>query len=91
MINLYGRTDHFHSFYTKAITAFGLWFEKDWAIKLGQIDSVIGIIICIYVMCIYPFIYEKAGFSFNLRLELLLLIPYLVKLSRIKSSWENAK
>lgn len=76
-------------FILKAITAFGLWFEKDWAITLGQIDAITGIIICIYVMCIHPFIYERAGSSFNFRLELLLLIPYLIKLNKIKSSWNK--
>ena len=76
-------------FALKGIAAFGLWTGKIWAIKLGQVDAVIGIIICIFFMFIYPFIDDKPGFSVDLRLELVLLIPYLLKLNKIKFDWEN--
>ena len=73
-------------FIIKGITAFGLLKEKDWAIKIGIADAIIGIIICTLVM-LYPIINPDAKFS--LRLELVALIPYLLKLLKIKPQWEN--
>ncbi len=37
-------------FLIKSITSFGLLKEKDWAIRLAIIDSVIGIVVCICFM-----------------------------------------
>jgi len=71
----------------KGITAWGLWTEKDWAITIGQIDAAMGIIICIFMMFIYPLI--NPSFYFNIRLELFLLIPFLIKLWRISGEWEE--
>jgi hypothetical protein len=76
-------------FVFKGIVALGLWTEKDWAIILGQIDAVLGIIICIFNMFIYPFINNHTGFGFSIRLELLLLIPFPIKLWNIKIDWQE--
>ena len=73
-------------FLFKGITALTLWTEKSWAIKLGIADAMVGIIICSAVM-IAPMYNNQVGFSF--RLELILLIPYLVWLFKIKTAWEN--
>ena len=73
-------------FVIKGVTAFGLLKEKDWAIKMGLLDAVIGIIVCAIVM-IYSII--NTDVKFSLRLELAVLIPYLLKLLNIKSQWEN--
>ncbi len=73
-------------FLFKGITAFGLWTETSWAIKLGIIDAIIGIVICSAVM-IAPLFNSNSGFSF--RLELILLVPYLIWLFKIKVSWEQ--
>jgi hypothetical protein len=73
-------------FLLKGIVAFGLWAEKSWAIKLGIFDAVIGIVVCLAVMTA-PIWNNMLGFSF--RLELLALVPYLIWLSKIKSSWEK--
>jgi len=73
-------------FIIKGITVFGLLKEKDWAIKIGIADAIIGIIICTLVM-LYPIINPDAKFS--LRLELAALIPYLLKLLKIKTQWET--
>jgi hypothetical protein len=75
-------------FLLKGITAFALWMEKDWAIDLGQVDAVVGICICVFLMVIYPMIDTNPGFKFNFRLELLLLIPFLVKLGTMKEQWK---
>ena len=74
-------------FVLKGGAAFGLWMEKNWAITLGVIDAVLGIVICGLVMLVAPFFI--AGFSLKLRLELALLIPYLLWLKRIKSAWNG--
>ncbi len=73
-------------FLYKGIVAFGLLKQKDWAILTGIADAVLGIVICCAVM-IYSVIYSY-GFSF--RLELAALIPYLLKLMKIKSQWETS-
>lgn len=69
----------------KGITAFALWFEKDFAIKIGKIDAIIGIVLCIFSMLVIPFLQDT--FSITLRLELALLIPFLIKLNRIEKTW----
>jgi hypothetical protein len=73
-------------FIIKGITAFGLLKEKPWAIKIGMADAVIGIAICTFFM-LYTMINSEANFS--LRVELIALIPYLLKLKKIKTEWEN--
>jgi len=70
----------------KGAAAYGLWTEKEWAITVGQIDAVLGIAMCIFVM-IYPYVDGVDGSRFNLRLELALLIPFLIKLRAIKGQW----
>ncbi|ARV16833.1 hypothetical protein [Polaribacter sp. SA4-12] len=71
----------------KGITAFSLWFEKDFAIKLGKIDAIVGIIICAISMLILPYLND--GFNIQIRLELALLIPFLLKLNKIEKEWER--
>ena len=65
----------------KGFTAFGLLKEKTWAITLGITDAIAGIVFCSFTM-IYPFINSNI---LTFRLELLLLIPYLIKMIKIKS------
>jgi hypothetical protein len=77
-------------FALKGVAALGLWTEKEWAITVAQADAVIGILICVFMMLVYPFIRED-GFNFSLRLELALLIPYLLKLNAIKCDWLAAQ
>ena len=71
-------------FMLKGIVSFGLLNEKQWAISFAIADAVLGIIICTFSMFIMPFI-QDGGFS--VRLELALLIPYLLKLLKIKPFW----
>ncbi|RCW91334.1 hypothetical protein [Winogradskyella arenosi] len=71
----------------KGITAFLLWFEKDYAITFGKIDALIGIVICGISMLILPFVND--GINIQIRLELALLIPYLWKLNKIAPEWKN--
>lgn len=73
----------------KGITAYTLWFEKNTAIKLGKIDSIVGIIICAIAMFVLPFLSD--GIHIQIRLELALLIPFLIKLNKIEEEWETLK
>ena len=77
-------------FLLKGIAAFALWTEKNWAITIGQVDAVIGIAVCVFVMFVYPFIDDQSGFRFFFRLELLLLIPFLLRLRKIEREWDAA-
>jgi len=72
-------------FILKAIVAYGILFQKSWAVKLAIFDAIIGIALCIFCMT-YVIYYH----SFTFRLEIVLLIPYLLKMQKIKTNWENA-
>ena len=76
-------------FLLKAIVAYGLWTEQDWAINIGILDTIIGILVCSFVMFIYPLINSASVFFQNIRLELLLLIPFLLKLLKIRVEWST--
>ena len=71
----------------KGITSIGFLKETDWAIKLGIIDAIFGISICLAIM-IYSLV--KADVQFSFRLEVLLLLPYLFRLAKIKTAWESS-
>lgn len=74
-------------FIYKGIVAFGLWFEETWAPLAAIIDAIIGIAVCI-VMMILAFVFPD-NLSFTLRLELIPLYFYLVKMYKIKKIWEK--
>ncbi|GEN74764.1 hypothetical protein [Chryseobacterium hagamense] len=71
----------------KGIVAYGLWFEHKWAVQAAIIDAIIGIGVCIIMMVVIPFTIPNV--SFTIRLELIPLYFYLVKMQKIKSTWEN--
>ena len=74
-------------FLFKGVTAFALWSEKSYAIKLGIIDAVIGLMIC----CAIMFAPALSGALIsNYRLELVALTPYLVWLLKAKETWEES-
>jgi hypothetical protein len=72
----------------KGATSWGLWMEKDWAIRCGFVDAILGIFICTYLMIILPWI-KNGVFSF--KLELVFLVPYLIKLRAINPLWKSAQ
>lgn len=73
----------------KAFISYSLWTEKGYAVKLAIVDAIMGCVICFLVMGIIPFIAEGDGLRFQFRLELLLLIPYWIKLDKIKNQWKE--
>ena len=68
----------------KGVVAFGLWFEKKWAVQLAIIDAISGIIICIIVVIIMAF---SNHHIISIRLEFIALIPFLIKMKKIKPEW----
>ncbi len=72
-------------FLFKGIVAIGLWIEKRWAAGLAKIDAIISMIICIAVIGYALFI----GHTLSLRLELIAIIPYYLKMNNIQYDWEN--
>jgi len=76
-------------FIFNGIIAYGLWCEKDWGPKLGIIGAIIGIGICSYIMLIIPFLYGSRNFT--IRIELIILIPYLLKLQKLQKIWLRIK
>jgi hypothetical protein len=72
-------------FIIKGIVSIGLLTNKAWAIKAGIADAVIGISICVFVMVYTAMYYHNV----SIRLELIALIPYLVKFLKIKNEWES--
>ncbi|RXM51079.1 MULTISPECIES: hypothetical protein [unclassified Chryseobacterium] len=74
-------------FLFKGIVAYGLWFEQKWAPQAAIADAIIGIAICFIMMVVIPFTSLKINFT--IRLELIPLYFYLVKMRNIKKVWEN--
>lgn len=72
----------------KGFAAYSLWFEKPNAIIIAKIDAICGIVICVASFFILPLISTENG-HFSLRLEILLLIPYFIKINKIEYEWDN--
>jgi hypothetical protein len=78
----------------KALAAIGLLTEKDWAVKAAMADAIIGIAVCVAAMIFLPWSQTvttggSTNTHYNLRLELALLIPYLMKMWKIRDQWEE--
>lgn len=76
-------------FISKGIVAYGLWFEKNWAVTAAYIDGIAGVLICILVMLIMPLLVIGPVRNFSIRFEIILLIPYIIKMDKIQYDWEN--
>ena len=74
-------------FVLKGVVALGLWTEKDWAITLGILDAWLGIMLCCAVMFVFPIVFAQNGFAFTFRLELAVLIAYLIQLNKLRRVW----
>jgi hypothetical protein len=74
----------FFSFLFNGIVAYFLWFEKKNAVLLGITSSIWGILVCLLSMLLGVFVYNS-GISF--RLEIVLLVIFLIKLVKIKPLW----
>lgn len=76
-------------FFLKGIVAYGLWWEKDWAIELGIVDSILGIAFCVLLMTPLGVSLELLTTTPAIRLELVALIPFLIKLQKLKPLWKK--
>jgi uncharacterized membrane protein HdeD (DUF308 family) len=72
----------------KGFVSFSLWFERRWAVTLGIIDAIIGILICTISMASIFFLPGNRGTN-GFGLEIVILIPYLIKLFGIKKKWQQ--
>ena len=96
-LSLYGiEADHPYSatgilicflFIFKGIVSYGLWFEQEWGPAAAIIDSVSGILICVFMMMAAPFLFPSV--NFNIRLELIPLFFYLLKMLEIRKTWQT--
>ena len=66
-----------------AISAYGLLFGKPWGLDACLVTGYVGVAICLATMA-YSFMFQR---SLTIRLELLVQIPYLIKLRKIKPFW----
>jgi hypothetical protein len=66
-------------FVAHAVCAFGLLFAQPWGPKSCLFLGYISVAICLYTMLM--------GEGVEIRLELIVLIPYLIKLHKIKATW----
>jgi hypothetical protein len=77
-------------FAIKGAVSFGLWTEKDWAVKLATFDAIIGIVISATVMLVLPFYLPNGGdVDINIQLDLFVLIPYLITMRKIAPDWKK--
>jgi hypothetical protein len=78
-------------FALKGVTAYGLWTEQDWAIKLAKIDAIIGVFMCIISMFGVSSIIMNGIYQirYSFRLEFFVFIPYWRLLSKIQDDWES--
>ena len=74
-------------FALKGAVSYGLWTEQKWGVDLARLDGTIGIIVCVIVMLVLPFLNSENGINISFRLEILLLIPYLWKMRGINLEW----
>ncbi len=68
------------------LVAYGYIYQKDWAIKVGITNAIVGILICIFVI-ITGLLLDRINFRF----EIIILIIYQLKLKSIREQWENIK
>jgi hypothetical protein len=69
-----------------AVSAYGLLFGKSWGLNTCLVTGYGGAAICLGTMAYSNF----SGNSLTIRLELLVHVPYLMKLHKIKPLWHGA-
>ena len=79
---------------TKGAAATGILLEKGWAIRLAIADGIMGAALSVYNMFFSSWITNTTTASFtmtnfHLRFELVFIIPYLVKMVKIRQQWED--
>lgn len=79
-------------FALKGIASYGLLFEQNWAIEVAMVDAAAGILVCLFV-ALYTMLtagFSTGSFIFSFRLELILLLIYMIKLFRMQAIWKKS-
>jgi uncharacterized membrane protein YagU involved in acid resistance len=76
-------------FSIKFLVSYGVLKRRKWSFRLAITDAFIGILICIFNFGIFDILTNKSNVNFELRLEIFLLVPYLIYLLKTKSKWES--
>lgn len=74
----------------KGVVAFSLLLGQKWAVEIAIIDAIVGIFTCTLTMLVFPFIGDVPSRNVEIRLELLILIPYLVIMYKSNKIWKNS-
>ena len=74
----------------KAVMAYALWTENDWAITAAKVDAVFSILLCCFAIG-YAFVAPQVNGSqlINSAVSLLISVLYLIRMSKIQSAWEH--
>ncbi|BDD12372.1 hypothetical protein FUAX_48040 (plasmid) [Fulvitalea axinellae] len=75
-------------FMFKSVVALSLWTEKSWAVTIAFVEAWISLVAYLALM-LYPII-ETGQYSLTVRWELLLLLPHMQNMYKIKNSWPQA-
>jgi len=73
-------------FLFKGIVSYMMYTEKEQAINLAFVDALLGVSLCTYHMINN---YLTIG-GVSIRLEIVVFIPYIIKLLRIREPWRIA-
>lgn len=74
----------------KFLVSYGVLKRRKWSFGLAIFDAILGIVICISNFGITDILTNKSNIDFELRLEIFLLIPYLIYMIKSKSEWEKS-
>ena len=73
----------------KGLTACMLWSAKKIAIRFAIIESIVSLLFTCLLIATPPYsVKNRTDFVFILVPQLLIFIPYLIKLIKIKKAWE---
>lgn len=73
----------------KGVIAYGLLGSKPWAVRFAKADAMFGIGFCAAMMIVSLIKYSQGVMGFSFRLELLILIPYLLVMMKIEEDWSQ--
>jgi len=69
----------------KGFIAYGLWTEKEWAVRWAKMDAIVSVVIC----CATTLNSVLMAGVVTFRLEFILIIPFYIKMNNIQYDWEN--
>ncbi|WP_235299701.1 hypothetical protein [Portibacter marinus] len=76
-------------FALKLVVGFAIIKRLKWAFNLGIVDACLGLIVCLLNLGIYDLILDKSNININLRLEIFVLVPFLIYLLKNRLKWND--